>query len=129
MQPRVRNRTDRGAEPRVSKQRRAAMLVRELRADLMLAAEQGRLSDKEGFTVLTRYLSANATMPDACALISITREIAAETASRQATPVSDCSNPWADAGTPSCVEVALLGVEQHIADQLAAQLADGPWPI
>jgi hypothetical protein len=132
MQSRVRNRTERqsGIRPtRVEILRRAATKVRDLRADLMLAAEHGSLSDEEGFAILTRHLSANATMPGACALISITREIHRETAARQQTPVSDCSNPWAEAGVPSCVEVALLGVEQRIADQLAEQLADGPWPI
>lgn len=132
MQSRVRNRTDRksaSAEPRATVLRRAATRVRDLRADLMLAAEHGSLSDEQGFAILTRHLSANATLPGACALISITREIHNETAARQRNPVADCSNPWAQTSVPSCSEVALLGVEQRIADQLAQQLADGPWPI
>lgn len=132
MQSRVRNRTDRGATDavaRVSAQRRAASRVRELRADLMLAAEHGALSDEEGSTILTRHLSANAALPTAAALVAITREIQHATTARQQHPVADCANPWAEANMPSCTEVVLLGVEQRLADTLAAQLADGPWPL
>jgi hypothetical protein len=133
MQARVRNKTERegvlAAEVKAQRLRSTAMRVRDLRADLMLAAEQGRLSDAEGFAILTRHLSANATFPAACALVAITREIAAETEARIANPVADCANTWALASTPSCKEVVLLGVEQRLADDLAATLATGPWPL
>ena len=133
MQARVRNKTERevplSAEMKTHRLRSAAMRVRDLRADLMLAAEQGRLSDAEGFAILTRHLSANATFPAACALVAITREIAAETQARLTNPVADCANPWAQNNTPSCKEVVLLGVEQRLADDLATTLATGPWPL
>lgn len=132
MQSRVRNRTERtqpSAEVRIRREREAAMRVRELRADLMLAAEHGTLSNEAGFKILTDHLNANATLPEACMLISITREIAAETDARTNNPAADCANPWAQTNTPSCPEVVLLGVEQRIADALAKQLANGPWPI
>lgn len=133
MQSRVRNRTEREglstAEAKTRRLRSAAMLVRDLRADLMLAAEHGKLNDTEGFTILTRYLSANATLPAACALVAITREIATETAARIDNPVADCANTWAQPSVPSCPEVVLLGVEQRLADALAAQIATGPWPL
>jgi hypothetical protein len=138
MQSRVRNKTEREAtltaEAKTRRARSAAMRVRDLRADLMLAAEHGTLSDAEGFTILTRHLSANATLPAACALVAITREIEAETAARKDAEaaeriVPDCANAWAEPGLPSCSEVVLLGVEQRLADNLADKLATGPWPL
>lgn len=133
MQSRVRNKTEREAaitaEAKTRRLRSAAMRVRELRADLMLAAERGKLSDAEGFAILTRHLSANATLPAACALVAITREIAAETQARMNNPTADCANTWAQTSVPSCPEVVLLGVEQRLADDLAAKLATGPWPL
>ena len=133
MQSRVRNRTEResalGTAARTQRLRSMASLVRELRADLMLAAERGKLSDAEGFAILTRHLSANATLPAACALVAITREIAAATNARLNNPVADCANTWAQSSVPSCAEVVLLDVEQRLADELASNLASGPWPL
>lgn len=133
MQSRVRNKTERestlGAATRAQRLRSMASLVRELRADLMLAAERGKLTDAEGFAILTRHLSANATLPAACALVAITREITAETNARLHNPVADCANTWAQTSVPSCAEVVLLGIEQRLADELAGQLASGPWPL
>lgn len=132
MHARVRNKTERNtnlSETRIRRQREAAMLVRQLRADLMLAAENGALTNEVGFKILTDHLGANATLPEATMLIAITREIQTETTARVKNPTADCANPWAEPGVPSCTEVALLGVEQRIADQLAEQLANGAWPI